>query len=578
LAVPTSVAHQIENIPEHSAISSPLAFRVSRFALPAATVLALVLVLLEFANPLDASNRRDVTAQIAVTEPYGWLSRPENAGPIMELPFNPDQGDVQAMLFDTRNWQPIVNGWSGFVPPGTVELSRAISAFPDPTTISILQGLEVRHILVHLWQYPQADQSALKQKLDSTPQLTMVDQAGDNYVYRLAPDPWLRDLATKLGTDKTIWIGEARKGTMPTLEVLAYALNRMGVRWDQMGGNINIAYRPIGQLPFGTMPDYALVPNDGTPLDKAPPVGMILSGLDHTNAAVHVLVNKPNPGAGLIGSNTFYDLTRPDIPQINARDFTISLDSSDRIHFGVASGPLLQQGSDGIKPIGLYLLAFTPAELSVHDDRGRFGNTGPVSLRAGVSCFNTEVSTTMGNTGIRFTSQSDDLRLLAVGPPCIDLTRTQRTGSANYLAGLLPLEITPSKTSSTLDTRMRAIAPSGNGDFTATIDVYVEPWGTHPDGHFGSWSVVLPGDDASHDYTFHLDPLAKTVTTERDGQPLETFAWTGPPTQGDFRASLVVSDKSGIVANVPLYLFTLNNSRLTGWHLESPSLSITPVR
>ena len=120
-------------------------FRLSSFVL-------IGLVLLEFANPLDASNRRDVTAQIATTEPYGWLARAENAGPIMELPFNPDQGDVQAMLFDTRNWQPIVNGWSGFVPPGTVELSRAMSAFPDPATVSLLQGLEVRHVLVHLWQ------------------------------------------------------------------------------------------------------------------------------------------------------------------------------------------------------------------------------------------------------------------------------------------------------------------------------------------------------------------------------------------------------------------------------------------
>ena len=81
----------------------------------------------------------------------------------------------------------------------------------------------------------------------------------------------MHDLAQKLGSDKTVWIGEARKGTMPTLEVLAYALNRMGVRWEQIGGNINIGYMPIGQLPFGTLPDYALVPNDGTPVDGVCP-------------------------------------------------------------------------------------------------------------------------------------------------------------------------------------------------------------------------------------------------------------------------------------------------------------------
>ena len=90
--------------------------------------------------------------------------------------------------------------------------------------------------------------------------------------------------------------------------------------------------------------------------------------------------------------------------------------------------------------------------------------------------------------------------------------------------------------------------------------------------------MVLPGDGAAHDYTFHLDPLAKTVSTVRDGQTIETFAWTGPPTQGDFQASLVVSDKAGVVAGVPLYLFTVDGSRLADWQLDPPSLSITPER
>jgi hypothetical protein len=571
LAVPASVAHQIENIPEHSTISSPLAFRVSRFALPAATVFAIALVLLEFANPLDASNRRDVTAQIAVTEPYGWLSRPENAGPIMELPFNPDQGDVQAMLFDTRNWQPIVNGWSGFVPPGTVELSRAMASFPDPATISILQGLEVRHILVHLWQYPQADQPTLKQKLDTTPQLTMVDQAGDNYVYRLAPDPWLRDLAHKLGTDKTIWIGEARKGTMPTLEVLAYALNRMGVRWDQMGGNINIGYRPIGQVPFGTLPDYALVPNNPNLTDEqVTPVGLRLDQISH-NSAVRVL------RSGQFGAKS-YDMLSPDAPKVDLRNLVLSAAPGDdgTAYFGPSSKPFWEGTPTypNAQRFALWLLAFAPSEANVNVH----GSRSTANLPVGVSCYSTAEFYATGGPDVIFQQMSGDITLLRIGVGNYCTKEGFRGPDLLRTYGLLPLEVTPSKTSSTLDTHMRAIAPSGNGDFTATIDVYLEPWGTHPDGHFGSWSVVLPGDDASHDYTFHLDPLTKTVTTERDGQPIDTFAWTGPPTQGDFRASLVVSDKTGIVANVPLYLFTLTNSRLTDWHLESPSLSITPVR
>src|SRR5439155_22075925 len=118
---------------------------------------------------------------------------------------------------------------------------------------------------------------------------------------------------------------------------------------------------------------------------------------------------------------------------------------------------------------------------------------------------------------------------------------------------LIPLAVTTSRGNGTLDTSLRVVPPKGGEDFTATIDVYVEPWGTHPNGHFGSWSVKLPADGAAHDFAFRLDPLAKTVTTTRDGQPVETFSWVGPPTEGDFRANMVVAGSGGIAANVPLY-------------------------
>ncbi|MEO8287620.1 MAG: hypothetical protein ABI670_14425 [Chloroflexota bacterium] len=519
------------------------------------------LVLLEFANPLDAGNRRDVTAQVASTEPYGWLARPENAGVVLELPFNPDQADVQYMLFGTRHWQPILNGSSGFVPPGTVELSRAMAAFPDPATVSILQGLEVRHIVVHLWQYPKDQQASLKERLDTTEVLTMVNQAGDNYVYRLAPDPWLRELAHQMGSDKTVWVGEARHGSMPSLEVLAYALHNMGVRWEQMGGNINIGYRPLGQLPFGTFPDYALVPNDAK-LSNAEllPVGLELDTEALQNPAVKVLHQST---AGMKS----YDMARQGAPAVDIDNLALTIEQNGVTFSGTgkpSSHSPYPEPQANARSLDLYFVSFgaSTALLSAGTH---------LLLPPGVSRY----STTPLSPGGVFTlgRMSGDMKLLRVVSP------GQHEANTTFsMLNQLPLEVTPSKASATLDTRLRAIAPSGNGDLTATIDVYVEPWGTHPDGHFGSWSVVLPGDAVAHDYIFSLDPLAKTVTTIRDGQPVETFAWVGPPTQGDFHASLVVSDKSGTVANVPLYTFTLSSSRLTDWQLDAPSLSITPVR
>ena len=129
------------------------------------------------------------------------LRRPSRSArhpvPVLELPITAGQDDVWYTFFGTRHWQPLVNGWSSFVPPGTVRLKQALGSFPDPLTVSLLQGLEVRHLLVHLWQFPRETQAGLKRRLDATPQLVLVDQAGDNYVYRLAPDPWLRRIVSR---------------------------------------------------------------------------------------------------------------------------------------------------------------------------------------------------------------------------------------------------------------------------------------------------------------------------------------------------------------------------------------------
>jgi hypothetical protein len=122
--------------------------------------------------------------------------------------------------------------------------------------------------------------------------------------------------------------------------------------------------------------------------------------------------------------------------------------------------------------------------------------------------------------------------------------------------------------------RMRVVTPQGGDEFAATLDVYSEPWGTHPDGHFGYWSVVIPADGVAHDYNLRLDPILKTVTATRDGAPVEAFAWQGPPNQGDFRATLHITRKGSLVATVPLYLFTLAEGRLASWFAEPSHLTI----
>lgn len=518
-----------------------------------------LLVLIEFINPLDASNRRDVSAQLAVIEPYGWLARPENKGPILELPMSADQPDVWYSFFDARHWQPLVDGWSSFVPPGTVKLKQALDAFPDPATVTMLQGLEVKHVVVHLWQYPKETQAAFKTRLDSTPQLTMAYQAGDNYVYAVAPDPWLRDIADNLIKSKSnIWIGEARHGSMPALEVLAYALMRWGVPQSRIGGNIDIGYRPIGALPFGTPADYVLAPN--LPGLDDTPFGYEYMGEALKNPAVRLLQGPP------VVIKT-YDMTTPLAPHLDLADLRMGVNPTD-INFG--SSPNSNAQAQPVA-VNMTFLAFGPSQISV-----QLGSK-PISLTlpTGISRLSTRVFTAPAQ--LAFSTKSGDPTLLKV-----DLIKQGAGAGGGPDAFLLPalqpvpmpLAVTTAREGDLLNARMRIVAPAGDGDYAATVDVYVEPWGTHPEGHFGYWSVVVPGDGQPHDFTFQLDPLLKKVTAKQDGANVQTFGWQGSPTQGDFRATLHVTHKNAPVASVPLYLFTLDEGKLTGWQPDGASVTV----
>ncbi|HET9496174.1 MAG TPA: hypothetical protein VFR15_18255, partial [Chloroflexia bacterium] len=331
-------------------------------------------------------------------------------------------------------------------------------------------------------------------------------------------------------------------------------------------------------LPFGKYPDYAIVPNNPTlSNDAIMPVGMEMDGEVTTNAAVRVLSQSQALESG------YHDMTAPDAPDsTNGKDMTVlnyggltfSKPKPSRSIWDVLFGTTFVD--DGwlfrtLKQVDMYFVSFNTSSVTVPPVWG--GTSQEMGLPVGVSRYTLSL---MASSDISYTLQVGDARLLAMsvrpsargpvlGPDPIPLTDR------------LPLLVTPAQGSDTLDARMKVIAPAGGGDYTATIDVYAEPWGTHPEGHYGSWSVVVPGDGQAHEYAFRFDPPARTVATERDGQPVETFAWNGPPTQGDFRAWLVLTDQQGTIAQVPLYTFALDGGRLTGVQIERESLQVVPV-
>lgn len=83
---------------------------------------------------------------------YRALATERNAV-VVELPFpRPESVYLNAayMLNSTAHWRPMVNGYSGFMPPSYVERYLQLHDFPSESSIDALGRLGVTHIVVHL--------------------------------------------------------------------------------------------------------------------------------------------------------------------------------------------------------------------------------------------------------------------------------------------------------------------------------------------------------------------------------------------------------------------------------------------
>ena len=82
---------------------------------------------------------------------YNRLRQSPNAV-VVEFPFFPADKtfhNAPYLLNATRNWRPMVNGYSGIVPPSYVDHARELSHFPDGRSIAALKALGVTHVFVH---------------------------------------------------------------------------------------------------------------------------------------------------------------------------------------------------------------------------------------------------------------------------------------------------------------------------------------------------------------------------------------------------------------------------------------------
>ncbi|MBI3455349.1 MAG: hypothetical protein HY002_06135 [Candidatus Rokubacteria bacterium] len=95
---------------------------------------------------------RDVTAPVGPAD--RWLATAPS-GAIAVLPFYPEleaYGETPRLLGSTAHWRPLMNGYSGFFPPGYWETAELLNTFPADAAVMRLRELGVRYVVLYLGQ------------------------------------------------------------------------------------------------------------------------------------------------------------------------------------------------------------------------------------------------------------------------------------------------------------------------------------------------------------------------------------------------------------------------------------------
>jgi hypothetical protein len=149
-----------------------------------------LLVMAEYrSRPLDLSTIPEAPPAI-----YADLLRDRGDGPdvaIVELPIARE--DPTYMYYSTFHWQYLLNGYSGFFPPGFDRLVAQLRSFPDQVSLDALRSRAARYVVIHGELFSPEDYASVVSAANSSAGLTLVArrpwEGREISLYRIAPAP-----------------------------------------------------------------------------------------------------------------------------------------------------------------------------------------------------------------------------------------------------------------------------------------------------------------------------------------------------------------------------------------------------
>jgi len=128
-----------------------------------------------------------------VPEAYQLLAGMPRAGTVV-LQFPYRQGEwfphVEHMFWSMWHWQPLVNGYSDYIPQDVIDLAVPINSFPSAEAFAILKARDVRYVVIDWRTYNDAATTVMRARFPPFQQyLRPLLTTGDVYLYEIVAWP-----------------------------------------------------------------------------------------------------------------------------------------------------------------------------------------------------------------------------------------------------------------------------------------------------------------------------------------------------------------------------------------------------
>jgi hypothetical protein len=190
--------------------------RVGRAGAMAVAAAVAIAAFLDRAPPLPLAPVERIEVGEGIPHVYRWLAGDAGARGVLELPMSVGPGEREPwdpvpymqVYYSTVHWKRIVNGTSGYFPPGYFDLVPRMARFPSDAAFEVVRNLPINRVVVHKSLYPAELPSPIFGSADG---FHVLHECGDDVVAEVRSKFVTRPLGTSVellgpSPDDSSWV------------------------------------------------------------------------------------------------------------------------------------------------------------------------------------------------------------------------------------------------------------------------------------------------------------------------------------------------------------------------------------